>query len=264
MDKSQIERLLRHVEELGNEISLEDTRKRLQKLLVVPDQRLPSDTRIFWIRALLALPVLRNKFKQILDLAEISADRLYPGFVCEKLYYAASSKKLGSFVDDLFELGSVSVKLGYKPESILYWLRVVVESKKILNKDIKKIILLGKTAQQRKLKPEFIYYELWGFTNYALLTTENVSSIIEIIQCSMEKGLDPYDIMHWLRINLEICIREKSNVNEILEETLSKIKYSEEAVSYLAEKGLSYLNENQKVLTEFANDIVNIHIPKEQ
>jgi hypothetical protein len=233
----------------------EKDKDRLKKLIDVPDQRMPEDTRTFWIQSLAELPILNGRFNQILDLAEASADRMYPGFVCEKLYYACSSERLHPFIDDIFKLGHTSVELGYKPESVLYWLRVAVESEKIQDSDLESVLKLGKTAQEKKLKPEFIYYELWGLTNYDVFGKDEISKVVDITQRSMEQDLDPYDVLHWLRINTEI------DSNGILQETLYKLENKENPIRYLADRGISYLRENPGSITKVADKIVEIHIP---
>ena len=167
-------------------------------------QILPHDTRSFWIKALLNLPMLKSKHEKILKLTSATEGRLYPGYVLEKLYYTGSYPKLTPYIDELFNLAHGSIDLGYKPESILYWLRICVDSEKVTKQEMPKIIKLGKIAQQKNLKPEFIYYELWGFTNLSYLTEQHISSIVQIMEHTMTTNLEAYDVFHWLRVNLEI------------------------------------------------------------
>lgn len=224
-------------------------------------KNIPSyDTRSFWIKALLNLPTLKDKHEKILELTSATETRLYPGYVLEKLYYTGSFPKLAPYIDDLFTLAHGSIDIGYKPESILYWLRICVESEKILEKEMSKVIELGKIAQKKNLKPEFIYYELWGFTNLDYLTSDHLSSIIDIMQHAMETNLDPYDVFHWLRVNLHIHHESNKDISKLINKVLERINNKNEPIDFLVKLQEKHFEENPSHVTKVASSIEFTHI----
>lgn len=153
-----------------------------------------------------------------------------------------------------------SIDLGYKPESILYWLRICVDSEKVTEREMPEIIKLGKIAQQKNLKPEFIYYELWGFTNLSYLTEQHISSIIQIMEHTMTTNLEPYDVFHWLRVNLEIYSYSNKEVTQLLTELLNKIIENKKPIDYLVEIQERHLQENPTDINKIASSIESTHI----
>ena len=123
-------------------------------------QILPHDTRSFWIKALLNLPMLKSKHEKILKLTSATEGRLYPGYVLEKLYYTGSYPKLTPYIDELFNLAHGSIDLGYKPESILYWLRICVDSEKVTKQEMPKIIEFAKEIGAEIGIQNFLSYSL--------------------------------------------------------------------------------------------------------
>lgn len=219
-----------------------------------------KDPRLFWIEALTQIPALKNKRAKILKLSNATDDRLYPGYVLEKFYYISSSPKLTPYIDDLFELAHGAIELGYKPESTLYWLRTCSESEKLTKQTMSKFIDLGKIAKQKNLRPEFIYFELWGFTNLKYLTKKHILSIMQIMKYTMITNLDPYDVFHWLRVNLEINSGNEKIITELINELLNRVRTKNNPIDFLVEMQEKHFKENPTNVIKVASSIESTHI----
>ena len=218
------------------------------------------DTRTFWNRAIVELPGLHDRRTEIARLIGALDHRMYPGFVLEKLYYCCVFPKFHPFVDELFGLAHGNIGLEYKPESVLYWLRIC--SEKIADLEIKNVFQLGRIAQDRKIKPEWIFYELWGFTNIPYLKDQDIAAVIQIMKYAMLTEVDPYNVFHWLRVGLEIDFQTQKDAGNTLLETLRRIRETDAPVEHLVRKQEIYFSEYSSRFQSIASAIETNHILK--
>ena len=146
-----------------------------------------------------------------------------PAFVMEKLNGVLKTGKIKpEQMPDVIDIGIVSCKKKWKPQSSLFWLGKVLEYEQICIEHIAPLLRLGHISGRCGYKQEMIYYFITLLLDHEKIKAVHVKDLIAMVGAAIEGRRDVYSLIHWLRVFLSLGQTDDRNINRCLRQAALK------------------------------------------